>query len=413
MVLFSHPTGNANVRQAALGLARAGLLGEFWTSLSYREPRVLGRLLPGAVNRQLRRRSYPAELAPHLRTVPFRELGRLLAPRAGLRSLVRHERGPFSVDAVYRSLDRAVARRVAEGKFDTVYAYEDGAEFTFRAAGERGMLRVYDLPIGYWRAAREILQEEAQRLPEWAATLAGNRDSAQKTDRKDAELAQADLVLAASSFTLKTLSHASQFSAPVVVLPYGAPTPATAFAPTQPRETKGHLRVLFVGGLSQRKGLSYLFDALRSLRGAATLTVIGNHGQASCDALNRELRDIRWIPSCPHSQVLEEMARHDVFVFPSLFEGFGLVLLEAMAMGLPIITTAHTAGPDLITDGIEGWIVPIRSSAAIAEKLLLLRNEPARLRAMSEAAAARARTFTWEHYGDSVAACVSSAVNCR
>ena len=63
---------------------------------------------------------------------------------------------------------------------------------------------------------------------------------------------------------------------------------------------------------------------------------------------------------------------HDVFVFPSLFEGFGLVLLEAMAMGLPMITTAHTAGPDLLEDGKEGFIVPIRSAEAIAEKLTWL-----------------------------------------
>jgi glycosyltransferase involved in cell wall biosynthesis len=108
--------------------------------------------------------------------------------------------------------------------------------------------------------------------------------------------------------------------------------------------------------------------------------------------------------------VLAEMSMHDVFVFPSLFEGFGLVLLEAMAMGLPIITTPHTAGPDLITDGAEGFIVPIRSSDGIAEKLDLLRREPARRAAMSESARARARKFTWEQYGHSLAASVSSAL---
>jgi starch synthase len=108
--------------------------------------------------------------------------------------------------------------------------------------------------------------------------------------------------------------------------------------------------------------------------------------------------------------VLAEMAAHDVFVFPSLFEGFGLVLLEAMAMGLPIITTPHTAGPDLISDGVEGFIVPIRSSAAIAERLDLLRREPERRQAMSERARSRSREFTWEQYGRSLAACVSSVL---
>jgi glycosyltransferase involved in cell wall biosynthesis len=107
--------------------------------------------------------------------------------------------------------------------------------------------------------------------------------------------------------------------------------------------------------------------------------------------------------------VLQEMVSHDVFLFPSLFEGFGLVLLEAMAMGLPIITTAHTAGPDLIDDGSEGFIVPIRSSEAIAAKLDLLAREPERVQAMSEAAKQRAASFTWETYGERLASAVREA----
>jgi glycosyltransferase involved in cell wall biosynthesis len=108
--------------------------------------------------------------------------------------------------------------------------------------------------------------------------------------------------------------------------------------------------------------------------------------------------------------VLAAMASHDVFVFPSLFEGFGLVLLEAMAMGLPIITTPHTAGPDLITDGIEGFIVPIRSADAIAGRLDLLRRNPDLRTDMGERARRRAAEFTWEQYGDSLATCVSSGL---
>jgi glycosyltransferase involved in cell wall biosynthesis len=91
------------------------------------------------------------------------------------------------------------------------------------------------------------------------------------------------------------------------------------------------------------------------------------------------------------------MARHDVLVLPSLHEGFGLVITEAMAQGLVVITTPHTAGLDLITDGIDGFLVPIRSPEAIEEKLVTLRD-PDRRRAMQEAARAKANTYTWENY---------------
>lgn len=410
MVLFSHPTGNANVRNAALGLHRAGLLGEFWTCVHYRESPWMRRVLPPALTRQLRRRVFPAELAPSIRSFPLREIGRLLAPRAGLRSLVRHEKGPLSVDAVYRSLDRKVSERLADDRFRAVYAYEDGARESFQTATRRGLLRIYDLPIGYWRAARSILEEETEREPEWATTLHGNLDSPQKTARKDAELHQADLVLVASSFTLQTLEHAPDFRGSVVMIPYGAPQIDIPLPVSHPEVRSGKLRVLFVGSLGQRKGLSYLFRAIRSLRGAVELTVIGARPLVPCPALDRELADVRWISSCAHREVLAEMAAHDVFVFPSLFEGFGLVLLEAMTMGLPIITTPHTAGPDLITDGVEGFIVPIRSDRAIAERLELLHRNPALRADMSERARLRARDFTWEQYGESLAACVSSGL---
>ena len=411
MILFSHPTGNANVRYAALGLHRAGLLGEFWTCVHYRETPLLRRVVPGGLARQLQRRVFPAELSAVMRSSPLLEIGRMLAPRAGLRSLVRHEQGPLSVDAVYRSLDRKVAQRLADPRFRAVYAYEDGAQESFRAATTRDKARIYDLPIGYWRAARAILQEEAERKPEWAVTLNGNLDSEQKTARKDAELHQANLVVVASSFTLRTLEHASDFRGSVVMIPYGAPRLEGVQPDKLPaRPASEKLRVLFVGSLGQRKGLSYLFDAVRSLGTSVELTVIGARPLNACPALDQALANVRWIPTCSHREVLAEMAAHDVFVFPSLFEGFGLVLLEAMAMGLPIITTAHTAGPDLISEGIEGFIVPIRSAGAIAEKLELLRREPERRAVMSDRARARAREFTWEQYGNSLAACVSSVL---
>ena len=165
-----------------------------------------------------------------------------------------------------------------------------------------------------------------------------------------------------------------------------------------PERRSGSLRVLFVGILSQRKGLSYLLDAAASLGPHVELTLLGTKPTADCPALDAAVRAHRWIPTLPHAEVLAEMERQDVLVFPSLFEGFGLVILEAMSRGLPVITTAHTAGPDLIADGQDGFLVPVRSAAAIAEKLEILCREPALLAAMREAARAKAAARTWENY---------------
>jgi glycosyltransferase involved in cell wall biosynthesis len=130
----------------------------------------------------------------------------------------------------------------------------------------------------------------------------------------------------------------------------------------------------------------------------AELTMLGRKASDSCEPLNAATKMHRWIPSLPHEEVLAEMGRHDVFVFPSLFEGFGLVILEAMSRGLPVITTAHTAGPDFISDGENGFIVPIRSADALAEKLDLLAKDRSLLADMKRAALETARQSSWETY---------------
>lgn len=396
MILLSHPTGNANVRHAALALAEANLLAEFWTCVGWDPDTAINRLLPRQMRAQLARRALPASVRAVAHFRPWREMGRMGCALAGIPSLIRHERGPFSIDAVFRDLDRHVARRVAKASGLTgVYAYEDGAAATFAAVRERGIARIYDLPIGYWRAAHAIYAEEAEREPQWACTLSGMRDSPEKLARKDEELGQADAVVVASSFTRQTISAAPNCQAPIHVVPYGAPPAACEMAPL-PRSEK--LRVFFAGSLGQRKGLSYLLEAAKILGNRVELTLLGTKVSENCAPLNEALQRHRWIRSLPHAEVLREMTRHDVFVFPSLFEGFGLVLLEAMAQGLPVITTPHTAGPDLIEEGRDGFIVPIRSTAAIVEKLDLLARDSQLLSAMKIAAQTSASRRAWGNY---------------
>src|SRR5207248_8751294 len=134
------------------------------------------------------------------------------------------------------------------------------------------------------------------------------------------------------------------------------------------------------------------------LKGNAEFTLLGRKAAAGCAPLERAVKKYRWLPTLSHAGVLREMQSHDVLVLPSLFEGFGLVILEAMAQGTVAITTEHTAGPDVIDNGIDGFIVPIRSEAAIAEKLELLGSEPERLMAMKAAAKAKAQSSGWESY---------------
>ncbi|HEX4638199.1 MAG TPA: glycosyltransferase family 4 protein [Chthoniobacterales bacterium] len=392
MILVSHPTGSQFVRETLAAFDQAGLLAEFWTTINWNDRAALNSLLPAQIRDLLARRSFPSSIRSRTRTVPAREIGRLLATQFGFSP--RHEHGMLSIDAVMSDLDAKVSRRLRAVKnCNVVYSYEDGALETFRAARELGIRRAYDLPIGYWRVAQKIFAEEAEREPEWAGTLTGTRDSAEKLERKDQELALADRVIVASTFTKETLD-AAPVRAKIDIVPYGAP----ASSSSEIRKPSERLKVLFAGALGQRKGLSYLLKAVELLNDSVDLTLLGQKTVNDCAALNEAVRKHRWIRSLPHAGMLREMAEHDVLVFPSLFEGFGLVVLEAMAQGTPVITTAHTCGPDVLTDGVDGFIVPIRSAEAIADKLDLLNRDRDRLMEIKRAAKAKAALHGWEDY---------------
>lgn len=385
-ILLAHPTANQNVRQTALALAEANLLREFWTCISWREGGLLDRtlsILPKA-RAELRRRSFAHALQPFIKTDPWREWARLL-----LRS--------FSIDQVYDAFDRQVARRIDSlGDIAAVYAYDGGANTAFRAAERNGAKRIYEHPIIYWRKVRELQREEAELQPAWAPTLLALHDSEEKLARKDEELAAADIVVTACSFARESLP---KLNATVQVIPYGAPEVKDDVT-RQPNEK---LRILFVGALTQAKGLSYLFTAAERLKQHVDLTLIGHRVNESIPAPSLLDRH-RWIPSLSHEKLLAEMGRHDVLILPSLHEGFGLVILEAMSQGTPVITTSHTGGPDVIQDGLDGFIVPIRSADAIAEKFELLLQDRQRLPAMSAAAREKARLHSWPVYRERVAA---------
>jgi glycosyltransferase involved in cell wall biosynthesis len=311
-------------------------------------------------------------------------------------------RGQWKVELISRVMDartRAIARagaRAVRGNAAVVGSW-GCAELAFRNMKNRGGICVLNYPLAHHDFARKLLMEEAEREPAFAETLNGQEWPRWLTERMDAEIALADRILVGSSFARDTFRAEGVPAEKLEVLPYGVDQ--SLFAPVcrGTREKERSFRLLFVGQIGQRKGIAYLLRAYERFRDPRTrLTLVGR-----IIGDGRALRPYRGlfehIDHVPRSILASLYREADVLVFPTLLEGMPLVVLEAMASGLPVITTAN--GPDdLVRDGIDGFVVPIRDVEAIVDRLRHLRQEPDLRLAMGRNARERALQFTWDMY---------------
>lgn len=410
MIVVAHPFGNANVRALLAALLEKGLLAKYVTTLGWSRQAGWLERAPQRWRQQLARRGYemlPDKLEAH----PLREIVRHAAGIIGAHPLIEHERGWASIDRVWQELDARAAHNLLHcqhrAQIRAVYAYEDCALKLFEAAEKTGARRVYDLPIAYWELARQLLRQEAERYPDWEPTLGGTRDSHEKLARKTRELELAQLVVCPSNFVFDSLPQTMRDTKRCVVVPFGSPTLPDGVA-AKTRET-GPLRVLFAGALTQRKGLADLFAAMKLIGSAQVELVVMGSLLRPLAWYREQLPTFTYEPPRPHAEVLRLMRSCDVFVLPSLVEGRALVQQEAMACGLPLIATRNAGGDDLITNGETGFLVPIRSPEALAEKISWCAANRDATYGMGIAAQGRAAEFTWRGYGEKVLAAIQAS----
>ena len=396
-ILVSHPSGNANVRQLALGLANAGLLSEVATGLALRQPP--SPRWPAPLRRELARRQWPPAVAPLLRPDPGPELLRLLLERqpllAGTAWPARLANWHYSLHD--RRLARRVARRPAARLPRLLYAYEDAAAASFQAARRRGITTVLELPTLHSAMVQRWQAEEAARCPEWRPLLQALQEPAWKLIRKAAELSTADWIVVPSTLVRDSCVEAGLPTEKILVVPYGSP------AVSYPQRPDAQPPVaLYVGRLTPAKGLDHLLAAWSQINQPdAELWLVGG-----CSYPKRWLESlpntVHWLGSIPHQELTRIYSQAQLLVLPSLADGYPLVVSEAMAMGLPVLLTDRCGNRDLIKHGLNGWIAPAADAAALAAVLAEALADPHRCRRMGAAAQATVARHTWADYHSSI-----------
>jgi len=407
-ILFSHPTGNTNVRALLKSSAATNTLEAFITTIAIEENASWLNFLPEPVREELIRRTFPLDFRLII-THPLRELVRLILPRMGLGIKLQKPDSWAHINSVYRDLDRFTAtflkKSGIQNNIRAVYAYEDGAYETFLQAKKLRIECIYELPIAYWQTLRRLLLLEADRMPAWAITLKGGiDDSGAKLDRKTREIELADKIVVPSKFVAESLP-ASAINKPVLLAPFGSPSSPHSTGKrkiTRKPDTSNKLKVLFVGSMTQRKGLGDLFEAMKILSGLAVELIVLGSLQAPIEFYRNQYKHFIYQQGRTHQGVLELMRDADIFCLPSIVEGRALVLQEAMSQGLPLIITPNTGGADLIIEGKTGFLVEAGNAIAIAKKINWFYENWEQIDLMSTNARKHALNYTWEKYALSI-----------
>jgi glycosyltransferase involved in cell wall biosynthesis len=387
-VLLSHPHAAAVSSGFAACLARSGKLAVFVTGVAFREQGWSGGLAHKlAAHRPVLRNRILADLSPGtLRALPLVEIG----ARAAALGLSRLGLPIKRYDALFVLHDAVVSRLSWPRETTMVYAYEDGALLTFRRAARSGIDRVWDLPLPHYLAIEELWRVEAKRWP-GAIDFPPHSEPEWKRRRKDQELALATKVSVASAFTKRSI-EGTGIAKSVVVVPYGFPVEAFMARRTPPA---GRFTVLAVGTHDLRKGTPYLLEAWkRAAIPDAELQLVGPM-RLSKAFLDGYAGLFRHLPHVAKAKLGELYAAADVLAFPTLGDGFGLVIQEAMCSGTPVITTPCGGGPECIDDGLDGWLVPPRDIDALVERLRYCAANRDRVFAMGQSARAHAERWTW------------------
>lgn len=378
-------------------LHRAGMLERFYTDLCADVGflgmlrRSVPRRLQTTAMRRLFGRVTEGVPAEKIRCFATLGLWRVWARRsvAGTADLLR----------LHRRADAEFARRVAATGLagaEVVYTFNQAALEIVRLARSLGVRTIVEQVIAPQAVYQPLLEAERQRWPGWEEATAKPDDWLPSAEREREEWKLADKIICGSDYVRQGIEADRGPADRCEVVPYSA-APAF-FGDSTPPATRNKLRVLFVGSVGLRKGAPYLMEAAARLNSKAIEFRVVGRVAVSAAARQRLSRWLDLVGPIPRSSIASEYRQADLFVMPSIAEGSVTVSYEALAGGLPVVTTPNAG--TVVRDGKEGFVVPVADSDALADRIERLATEPGLRAAMSAEAKARGREFTWDRYAE-------------
>jgi glycosyltransferase involved in cell wall biosynthesis len=381
-----------------------GHLGHFFTDIWLKRGRGLLKHLPRGD--AIAHRYHPA--LPPQRVTAFNFFG----IDASTRGLWR--RKPRTRDeqyAEYVRIGEGFAKRVArqlshmdlDPKETAAFLFTTGALETCEHLKKRGIPIIAD-QLDPARLDEQMIEEEIARWRGWEEFPGKIPEEYYSRLAREWELA--DLVLVNSNWSRSAMRKEGVDTKKVIVVPLCYEQGSLPAAQRRRDTDSKPLMILWLGQIVLRKGIPYLFEAAKKLAGTNIQFIVAGRIGISEKGLASAPANVKVLGKITHAEAAKQFAEADVFVLPTISDGFALTQLEAMSFGLPVITTPNCG--DVVTDGADGFIVPPRDSDALADAIMRLNKDRELLRRMSSKArqTVMERRFSLEGYADAVESAV-------
>lgn len=304
---------------------------------------------------------------------------------------------PYPEAWLHRLFSRWAARQLRREEWDVVRSWSGSSEELLVALANTPTLRILTRGSAHIQVQADLLAGEEERTG-----VPQERPSAWMIAREQREYDLTDLIVVLSSFAQRSFLEAGVPPAKVVLNPLGVEVnsfrPSARIVETRCRRIRSSqpLRVLYVGSLSFQKGMWDLAQVVHKLHGENfEFRLVGPHPPETAMLRNGLNSTAQLVPKQPQSMLPRQYAWGDVFIFPTIQDGFAAVLTQASAGALPIITTTNCSGPDIVDEGKSGWVVPIRDPGAMIKRLHWCDRHREQLATMVESIYRAFRPRTW------------------
>lgn len=400
-IIVAHP-GRQHSFRVAKALKESGMLFKYATTVYNKDDSILMRCLKLFLSKDNLNRAKKRK-CPSLSdndVIQFCEIEGFIL--LALQRLDRsHRIDRWFMRYIAKRFQRKLAKYIVDNKVDAVISYDTNSTILFDILERKApnVVKIMDNAHPNRHYLNKSYNDNWNAVGNFGSTLEACRyiTNAKVSETFGDEAKKADYHIVASSYSTEALTFEGIPENRIFKVPYGVDE--NKFVGGNKEYSTECLNVLFIGEVNQRKGINQILQVAKHMHNSGFNFKIVGGGYETAPVEYSKYKDfVDFMGRVSFETLLEQLKTNHVFLFPTMGEGFGLVLLEAMAAGLPVITTPNCAGYDIVKDGVNGFVVPVGDEEAIREKLLWMKNQPEELKIMSENAVETAKKFTWERY---------------